>query len=125
MSLPTLRDQFLAIMHDINAGRLKVTPAELPMEQYCGVLEYTCENGWVIGVFNDCYEWDYVQWARDPGGTTLDFKALYGELDADYKHLPDMEAAEPTEGQADAYWSFDYDTNFTGQLSLDLPRNKS
>ena len=37
-------------------------PAVVAFEAaYCGVMEWRTPNGWLLQVFNDCGEWDYVQ----------------------------------------------------------------
>jgi hypothetical protein len=33
---------------------------------YSGDMEWTTPTGWVICVFNDCDEWDYISWILAP-----------------------------------------------------------
>lgn len=33
-----------------------------------GIMQFALGNGWRLGIFNDCGEWDYIEWIESPDG---------------------------------------------------------
>lgn len=44
---------------------------------YCGVAEFHLANGWKVAVFNDCDEWDYIEWVEAPDGRRESYISPY------------------------------------------------
>lgn len=77
--------EFLAAIEN---GQITVTP-DRPVE-YCGIETFTASNGWHVGVFNDCDEWDYLQWIETADGRQI----TYEELTFHYPSLADWQPSE-------------------------------
>jgi hypothetical protein len=72
----------------IETGTVHLTPIREPQDIYAGIVEYVVDNGWRIAVFNDCNEWDYIEWVETPDGRRVD----YDQLD----EIPDLRNYEPS-----------------------------
>lgn len=84
-------DEALAVLGRIATGELKIPEAErLAAEQGYSGIEVFHVGGWVFAVFNDCDEWDYLQWVVHPDGTELDYEDMPERLQ-DYQ--PPVETA--------------------------------
>jgi hypothetical protein len=57
----------------IERGDITLSSEEEPQLIYAGNVRYAASNGWIITVFNDCNEWDYVDTIETTDGRTLDF----------------------------------------------------
>jgi hypothetical protein len=53
-----------------------VTLTASPDAPYAGVVEYAASNGWRLAVFNDCNEWDYLEWIEAPDGRRVSYEDL-------------------------------------------------
>ena len=71
----------------IETGSVQLTPLEEPQQIYAGVVEYVVSNGWRLAVFNDCNEWDYLEWIETPDGRRVDYDQLC-EMSALSNYLP-------------------------------------
>lgn len=40
---------------------------------YCSLEVFPLQDGWEVAIFNDCGEWDYVEWVQAPDGRRWDF----------------------------------------------------
>lgn len=56
--------------------RLEITVTPDQPVGYCGIESFTASNGWHFGVFNDCDEWDYLEWAEAPDGRRVTYQEL-------------------------------------------------
>ena len=55
------------------ADRGEVTIAAVGPEDWMethkgGIMEFRLGNGWSLAVFNDCGQWDYLEWVLAPDG---------------------------------------------------------
>ena len=68
-------DEILSVLNAADAGFLQIEPVGERnwMRQYCGIMEFKLSNGWELGVFNDCCEWDYIEWIKAPDGRRVDY----------------------------------------------------
>ena len=73
-AVDTLRSREL--LAAIEAGTVHLTPIGEPQRIYAGIVEYVINNGWRLAVFNDCNEWDYLEWIETPDGRRVDFDQL-------------------------------------------------
>ena len=60
----------------IECGTVHLTPMQEPQRMYTGIVEYDVDNGWRLAVFNDCNEWDYIEWIEAPDGRRVDYDQL-------------------------------------------------
>lgn len=70
------------------AGHKPVNPEEWS-EKYAGDVRFRLPNGWVVVVFNDCNDWDYVDSVEAPDGRSWSpwpAEAEYGEGDPPAVH---------------------------------------
>lgn len=63
----------LAVLDDVTHGRRTATPLRGVRTEgryrgrfmpFCEVVPYEVGDGWQVGVFFDCADWDYVEWVR-------------------------------------------------------------
>lgn len=40
---------------------------------YCGVFQWRTPDDWIVAVYNDCGEWDYLEWIESPDGQRWNF----------------------------------------------------
>jgi hypothetical protein len=87
---PPTAEDIIAVLDDIEAGRLTVTPVLGPSGQieFAGDQAYTVSNGWTLVVFIDCGSFDYVSHVTLPNGATVD---LWG-------HIAEWYSGPPHEG---------------------------
>lgn len=69
-------DEILYILRAVETGGITLYASKDPQEVYAGVVHYEASNGWKIGIFNDCNEWDYIQYIEAPDGRRMDFDAI-------------------------------------------------
>lgn len=66
-----------------------VTPANpatvLERADYSGVSVWRTPDGWQLAIFNDCSEWDYVQFVATPDGVRYDFPSVHKFVPADFR----------------------------------------
>ncbi len=75
--MPELLRRALDLLHDIDAGRVKLSwDGESPQEYWCGDFAYKADTGHIITVFLDCGGWDYIDNIVFPGGEVLDFDEM-------------------------------------------------
>lgn len=84
----------MAVLQAIERGDEAVTPLVAPHAIYCGEVMYRTASGWLLTVFNDCYEWDYLAAAESPTGERLEYQYMSAALQ-DY---------EAPEDQWDTVW---------------------
>lgn len=58
-------------LYAIERGESVVSPPD-NAEHFCLVVEHKTSNGWTFGIFDDCGEWDYVQYFVTPEGVRVD-----------------------------------------------------
>ena len=61
------------LLYDINAGLIVVEPDCDPDEVWAGNVTYRTDTAWIIVVFNDCGEFDYIDHLIDPQGQRFDW----------------------------------------------------
>ena len=66
-------DEVMAQLHAIERGEVTLTSATTPASEYCTNVDYRASNGWLLTVFNDCNDWDYLDSATAPDGRRWDF----------------------------------------------------
>jgi hypothetical protein len=54
--------EILRFLASVERGEIVLTADMDPDEIYGGVVTYAASNGWRIAIFNDCSEWDYIEW---------------------------------------------------------------
>ncbi len=79
--------EILAFLKAIEEGLVSLTPAWEPQDIYAGNVDYTASNGWIVTIFNDCNEWDYIERLRTADGR----ECCYDQI-ADY--MPAVDAYE-------------------------------
>ncbi len=60
----------------IDAGEITLTllnPDKDGRPGYVGYPTYLASNGWKICVFDDCGDWDYIQWVESPEGEAMEY----------------------------------------------------
>ena len=62
----------------------EVTLVEQTDNNWCAMRRYITSTGWTIEVFDDCGDFDYIDYATAPDGRTLDFHSIVGSR-ADYR----------------------------------------
>lgn len=67
---PVFWAEAIAVLEAVERGEVTIPPAETKAcaEQYCNDFAYHLSNGWVVVVFNDCDEWDYLSEIHAPDG---------------------------------------------------------
>ncbi|HET6961975.1 MAG TPA: hypothetical protein VFJ27_05750 [Terriglobia bacterium] len=81
MALAIPAAEIRALLTAIELGAVRLTPMEEPQRVYSGVVAYPTTNGWRLGVFNDCNEWDYLEWIEAPDGRRVDHDQLWDSSD--------------------------------------------
>jgi len=83
----------LAFLRSVEQSEVTLTPDLDPHEVYAGVVPYSASNGWRIAIFNDCNQWDYIEWIEADGE-----RVTYEEIDREMrlvdKYEPSTEVAE-------------------------------
>jgi hypothetical protein len=69
-------DEIRRFLEQIERGEVLLTPIVEPQDVYAGVVEYGASNGWKLAVFNDCNDWDYLEWITAEDGRTVAFDEL-------------------------------------------------
>jgi hypothetical protein len=70
-------------VHAIERGEITLTVVP-PANMYSGNVGYRASNGWIIVIFSDCGEWDYIDRIEDDACHELDFDDMPKDL-ADYQ----------------------------------------
>lgn len=100
------------LLDGIDSGALPLTILVEP--GFCNYPTYTAA-GWTICVFDDCHEWDYIEWAEDPSGRRIEsFPRHEDRLDdiGCRKSKPDNEWTEEEtlcswwRPEHDEYWGY-------------------
>jgi hypothetical protein len=68
--------ELLAFYDAIVARTVELVADEDPQRVYAGNVVYRGSNGWVLTIFNDCNEYDYVDEVLTPDGRTIDYDEL-------------------------------------------------
>jgi hypothetical protein len=63
----------LAFLSRIEAGEVTLEPIGGAPEYFQCVIRYRSPCGWILAVFNDVGEWDYLEDITSPDGRTWDF----------------------------------------------------
>jgi hypothetical protein len=60
--------EILEVLARIESGKLKLFPANRGTRLYdwSTYPVFWAQNGWLFCVFNDCGNWDYLEWIFDP-----------------------------------------------------------
>jgi hypothetical protein len=88
--LPAILD----LLRSIERGAVVLTALDEPQRIYAGIVAYAADNGWRLAIYNDCNEWDYIDWVEAPDGRRVEYEGI----DA----TPELRAYEPSEAVA---WS--------------------
>ena len=70
------RKELIEFFRAIEAGEVRLRAERDPQEIYAGDVVYHASNGWMLKVFNDCNEYDYVDEVQAYDGRVTDFDAL-------------------------------------------------
>ena|ERR1700677_1552785 len=89
--------EILAFLKSVEEGPVTLTPSGEPQDIYAGHVEYTASNGWVVTIFNDCNEWDYIEHLRTPDGR----ECCYDQIN---DFMPQVDAYSPSEEVAWERW---------------------
>lgn len=73
MTLAINKEEIFVFLHAIESGAIVLKPRQEPQYVYAGIVVYDASNGWVIAVFNDANEWDYIEWISASDGRRVDF----------------------------------------------------
>ena len=91
MDLAIPETEIREVLSAIEIGTIRLTAVEEPQRVYAGVVEYSATNGWRLAVFNDCNEWDYLEWIEAPDGRRVDYDQLWQSSDlANYEPEPSV-----------------------------------
>ncbi len=63
----------LNFLKAIEDGLISLRSVQDPQEIYAGNVSYTASNGWLITIFNDANEWDYIDQIQSEDGRILNF----------------------------------------------------
>lgn len=90
VSAPLTEREVLDVLHAVERGEVTFPPKDVALArvQYTGLLRFQLSNGWILTVFNDCREWDYLEQVETPDGRVL----TYDEL---FDRMPELEAYKP------------------------------
>jgi len=89
--------EVLAILADIDAGRVTVQPDADPSDWRSFVI-CRASNGWTFMVFNDCGGWDYIEEIESPTGEV--FSPWEFDRSPAYKAACELDADDPTRHEA-------------------------
>ena len=92
------------MLEDIEKGIIKVEALKKPIDVYCGNIPYKLSNGWIMEIFSDCDEFDYVALFISPEGIEFDFwedKYLW-----EYKKLKGYRPDDDVEQNIYGIWHF-------------------
>ena len=70
---PLTADEILAVLHSVERGEVTI---ENLGHGYSGDEECRLSNGWRFWIFNDCYEWDYIDRVETPDGRSVNLWAF-------------------------------------------------
>jgi len=76
MQLAISEAELRELLTAIERGTVHLTPIQDPQDIYAGIVEYAVDNGWRLAIFNDCNEWDYLEWVEAPDGRRVDYDQL-------------------------------------------------
>jgi hypothetical protein len=60
---------------DITLNRVILT---LQNDRDSNIRVYRSDDGWTVAVFNDCGDWDYIEWISSPSGREMIHTSLGG-----------------------------------------------
>lgn len=79
-----------SFFRNIESGDIRLVAELDPQDVYAGNVVYRASNGWILRIFNDANEFDYVDEVRSSDGRVTDFDAIEG-TEAEWR--PDDETA--------------------------------
>ena len=82
-----------AFLRSVEHGEVTLTPDLDPNEVYAGVVPYSASNGWHIAIFNDCNQWDYIEWV-EADGEWVTYEEIDREMRLVDQYEPSTEIAE-------------------------------
>jgi hypothetical protein len=85
--------ELLEFLRAIEEGTVSLRPEFDPQDIYAGNVPYAASNGWHIRVFNDCNEWDYVDFVTTPDGRSLDFDSIDNDMPLAREYSPSDDVA--------------------------------
>lgn len=74
--------EILDVMRALERGEITIPQAEkdAAQGQYCGIAVFHLSNGWEVAIFDDCDEWDYIEWIKTPDGREVDFDTIWDTM---------------------------------------------
>jgi len=66
-------DEECVALAELNAVTAHNPATVTHVAEYCGGMEWRTPSGWLVQVFNDCCEWDYLQRLIAPDGREWEF----------------------------------------------------
>lgn len=74
--------EILDVMHALERGDVTIPQSEkdAAQGQYCGIAVFHLSNGWEVAIFDDCDEWDYIEWVKTPDGREVDFDVIWDQM---------------------------------------------
>ena len=69
-------DEVAAFYAAITSGEIVLVASRDPQVVYASNVEYRASNGWVIVVFNDANEFDYIDHITSPDGREIDLNQI-------------------------------------------------
>lgn len=92
VSRKSIDDKLLGFLKAIERGEIKLVPNDRrPMDFV--LCEYKASNGWTICIFNDCGEWDYIEWIQ-AGGRRYSYHYLAKHCPKTADYAPPEEAIQ-------------------------------
>ncbi|HEX4053861.1 MAG TPA: hypothetical protein VHX86_06320 [Tepidisphaeraceae bacterium] len=71
-----VKEQLRQLIQDIDAGRVRIRKVSKGTSVS---VSFVTDDGWKLSVFNDAGHWDFLEWAEDPKGNTLDYEDIYAD----------------------------------------------
>jgi hypothetical protein len=71
-----VKEQLRQLIQDIDAGRVRIRKVSNGTSVN---VSFVTDKGWKLSVFNDAGHWDFLEWAEDPKGNTLDYEDIYAD----------------------------------------------
>ena len=96
-------EEIAELLRQIESGvvTLECRMSRSPQDVYAGDVTYHSSNGWVVVIFNDCNDWDYVDSVVAPDGRVANFEDIYPIGDREGSKA--VQEAEPTGEVWDTY----------------------
>ena len=71
-----VRELLLGIEQGNIGLRKSLPPEQDTLEAHYGVVEFVADSSWVLGIFFDCGEWDFIDHIIDPDGNRVEYEEL-------------------------------------------------